>query len=180
MIKVLYVRHGQTDYNKKMLIQGSIDIPLNEVGINEASSLHLKLLNTEIDYIFSSPLKRALQTAEIIKGKRNIPLLIDSRLKEENYGDYEGKTRIDNPDYEKQRRSIFKRYPHGESYLDVYARISSFFEDIKKDYQNKTILIVAHGGMSRVVNCYFKDMENDDFPSYAINNCEVVTYQLDC
>lgn len=180
MIKVLFTRHGQTDWNVAKKIQGQIEIPLNETGIAQAKTLHEQLLSTPIDIIFSSPLGRAYQTASLIKGDRDIPLLVDDRLKEEYYGKLEGASRVDNPVYFKQRASFFKRYPEGESYLDVYARIYDFFKDVKEKYDGKinTILIVAHGGMSRVVNCYFKDMENEDFVGYGLHNCEVASYEL--
>jgi probable phosphoglycerate mutase len=163
-----------------MKIQGQIEIPLNETGIAQAKKLHDQLLDTKIDLVFTSPLSRAKDTAMIAVGDRNIPIKEDNRLLEEFYGDLEGASRLDNPVYTKQRNSFFKRYPNGESYLDVYARVASFFEDLKKNYDGKvnTVLIVAHGGMSRVVNCYFNDMENEDFPKYGIHNCQVVEYEL--
>ncbi len=180
MIRILFTRHGQTDWNVQMKIQGQIEIPLNETGISQAKTLHDQLLHEKIDLVFSSPLSRALDTAKLAIGKRDIPIIQDDRLLEEYYGELEGASRLDNPVYTKQRNSFFKRYPGGESYLDVYARIASFFQDLKKNYDGKveTVLIVAHGGMSRVVNCYFHDMENEDFPKYGIHNCQVVEYIL--
>lgn len=181
MIRILFTRHGQTDWNLQMKIQGHIEIPLNETGRRQAEEAHDKLLDTPIDLIFSSPLSRAKETAEIIRGNRNIPILIDEDLKEEFYGDMEGQSRLDNSAYLKQSTSYFKRYPHGESYFDVYHRVARFFEKLKREYDGKvkTILIVAHGGMSRAVNLYFKDMENKDFAPYSIDNCQVVEYVLE-
>lgn len=162
-----------------MKIQGRIDIPLNSEGLRQAEELHNTLLNTKIDKIYCSPLSRAKDTALIARGQRDIPLIEDARLLEEFYGDMEGADRLNNPAYLKQRTSFFKRYPNGESYFDVYHRVASFFEDLKKsENEDSTILIVAHGGMSRVVNIYFKDMENEDFPSYGIHNCQIVEYTL--
>ena len=180
MIHILFTRHGQTDWNRQMKIQGHIEIPLNETGISQAEKAHEKLLNTPIDLIFSSPLGRAKKTAEIIRGSRDIPIIVDDDLEEEFYGDMEGESRLDNEAYLRQRTSYFKRYPHGESYFDVYHRVARFFEKLKKEYDGKvnTVLIVAHGGMSRVVNLYFKDMENDDFATYGIDNCQIVEYDL--
>ena len=180
MIHIIYTRHGQTDWNIADKIQGQVDIPLNEVGIKQAHELADKLKDRKIDLIFCSPLSRAVDTATIVRGDRNIPIIQDSLLLEEYYGDMEGKTRMDNPNYLSHRRSIIKRYPNGESYLDVYHRVATFFEKIKKEYDGKVsaILIVAHGGMSRVVNAYFKDMENEEFVLYGLHNCEFVEYDL--
>lgn len=180
MIHILFVRHGQTDWNKQNKIQGQIDIKLNEEGIKQANELKEKLKDRQIDLIYVSPLSRAVDTATIAKGDRNIPIIKDNLLIEEFYGDLEGAPRKNNPQYMMQKASFFKRYPHGESYLDVYHRVASFLEKIKKEYEGKdlTILIVAHGGMSRVVNAYFKDMENDEFITYGLKNCEVAEYDL--
>ncbi len=180
MIHIYFTRHGETDWNKERKIQGHIDIPLNEKGISQAKEAREKLKNVPLDLIFTSPLRRAKDTALIIKGERVIPLVEDSLLLEEYYGDMEGAPRENNPVYLKQRSSYFKRYPHGESYFDVYHRVATFFEKLKKEYDGKAknVLIVAHGGMSRVVNLYFQDMENEDFVPYGIHNCEIVEYDL--
>ncbi|MDD6240658.1 MAG: histidine phosphatase family protein [Eubacteriales bacterium] len=179
MITVYFTRHGETDWNKAMLIQGHVEIDLNEKGKQQAKEAHDKLLPVPIDLIFCSPLRRARETAEIIRGERDIPLLIDNRLIEEYYGDMEGKERKGEP-YLTQRQCFFKRYPHGEGYLDVAQRVYNFFDDLKAKYDGKvkTVLIVAHGGMSRVVNTYFHDMDNEEFVHYGIKNCEIVKYQL--
>ena len=180
MIHIIYTRHGETDWNKEKKIQGSKDIPLNAKGIEQANNLHELLKDRQIDIIFSSPLNRAKETANIIRGERPIDIIVDPLLKEQCYGDLEGKPMIDNPEYLLHKNSFFKRYPNGESYFDVYHRVATFFEKIKKDYDGKvsTILIVAHGGMSREINAYFKDMENDEFPKFIIHNCQLLEYDL--
>ncbi len=180
MIHIIYTRHGETDWNKEGKIQGSIDIPLNEKGISQAKDLHALLKERQIDLIFSSPLKRAKETAYIIRGERDIDVILDPLLKEQFYGDLEGTPRVNNPDYTMQRESYFKRYPNGEGYFDVYHRVATFFEKLKKEYDGKvsTVLIVAHGGMSREINLYFKDMENNEFSPFGISNCELLEYDL--
>lgn len=180
MIHIYFTRHGQTDWNKERKIQGHIDIPLNEEGIRQAKELHDKLKDIKIDIAFCSPLQRAKDTALIALKDKDITIIEEPLLIEEYYGDLEGAPRDNNPIYIKQRNSYFKRYPHGESYLDVYHRVATFFEKLKKEYDGRVnnVLIVAHGGMSRVVNCYFKDMETEDFVPYGLKNCELVEYDL--
>ncbi len=179
MITIYFTRHGETDWNIERKIQGHVEVDLNEKGKAQAKALHNKLLNTPIDLIFVSPLRRAKETAEIIRGDRNIPMFEDSRIIEEFYGDMEGESRS-NEDYLVQRQCFAKRYPHGEGYFDVVQRVYNFFDELKEKYDGKvkTILVVAHGGMSRVVNSYFHDMTNDEFIHYGISNCELVKYEL--
>ena len=80
---IYYTRHGQTDWNLDYKIQGRKDISLNETGRKEAEELRIKIQDIPLDIIYSSPLKRAYETAEIARGDRDIPLLTDNRLAEE-------------------------------------------------------------------------------------------------
>ncbi len=176
-MSLFVVRHGQTDWNKKMLIQGRIDIPLNEEGIAQAKLTASKLAEVPLDVIYVSPLLRARQTAAYINEGRNIPLIVDERIQEEYYGDMEGKPRSGEA-YLTQRKSFFKRYPNGEGYLDVVARVYPFLDEIKKTRKGQNVLLVCHGGMSRVVNSYFHDMENDEFVSFGLENCQVARYEF--
>ncbi len=176
MLKILYTRHGTTEWNEKNLIQGQIEIPLNEKGREDARRLGEQLKDTKIDLIYSSPLGRAYETACIIRGDRKIDIIKDDRLKEQFYGKMEGAPRVGEA-YHNQRASFFKRYPGGEGYLDVCQRVFNFFDDLKEKYDNMTILVVAHGGMSRLVDCYFKDLDNDSFVNHVIPNCSLFKYE---
>ncbi len=171
------VRHGRTDWNDKRLIQGRIDIPLNEDGIAQAKLTAKKLADTPLDVIYVSPLLRARQTASYINEGRGIETIIEPRIQEEFYGDFEGKPRSGEA-YLTQRQSFFKRYPNGEGYLDVVARVYPFLNEIKETRKGQNILLVCHGGMSRVVNSYFYDMSNEEFVAFGLDNCEVARYEF--
>ena len=176
MLKILFTRHGTTDWNEKMLIQGRTEIPLNEKGREDAKKLAEKLKDTKIDLIYSSPLGRAVETATILRGERELEIIKDPRITEQFYGTMEGAPRSGEA-YQKQRASHFKRYPGGEGYLDVCQRVFNFFDELKEKYDGKTILVVAHGGMSRLVECYFNDMEDDEFTNHILPNCELKVYE---
>ena len=79
---IYFVRHGETDYNLEGIVQGQLDIPLNKKGIHQANEIKNKLKDLDIDIIFSSPLLRAKQTAEIINENLNVKIKYDERLKE--------------------------------------------------------------------------------------------------
>lgn len=175
MGKLYFTRHGETDWNNQRIIQGQIEVPLNSKGIAQAEELAEKLKDIKFTHIISSPLGRAKQTAEIVNKYHSLPLETDSRILEEYYGDLEGKPRYGDI-YLNQRVKIFKRYPNGEGYLDVCARVYSFLDEMQAKYADEDILVIAHGGMSRVVNTYFCDMENDEFVAYGIHNCELKIY----
>ena len=92
---ILYViRHGETAWNKVRRLQGQTDIPLAEEGIRLAKETGIGMKDILIDLVISSPLQRALQTAECITEGRNIPILTDERIQEISFGDWEGEWRI--------------------------------------------------------------------------------------
>ena len=104
---ILYViRHGETAWNKVRRLQGQTDIPLAEEGIRLAKETGIGMKDIPIDLVISSPLQRALQTAECITEGRNIPILTDERIQEISFGDWEGESLIDSTilpaDYKKQ------------------------------------------------------------------------------
>lgn len=93
----LYViRHGQTDWNINNLLQGSSDIELNSNGIEEAKKVSTMLKNNDFNIIYSSPLKRAFDTATYVNRYHNKDIFIDSRLIERNFGDFEGTNLLKN------------------------------------------------------------------------------------
>ncbi len=170
-------RHGQTDWNKNQLIQGRIDVPLNEVGLAEAKALALTLKDVRLDKIISSPLQRALNTAKAVNEYHHLEIEIDNRLLEQFYGDLEGTPRS-GPIYLHKRQSIAARYPNGEGYFDVVHRIYSLLDEIKAKYRDKNVLLVAHGGISRVIRSYFQGFENEDFATFGIPNCGLLKFEF--
>lgn len=140
-VKITYFVHGTTTDNLKDISSGWKDVELSEKGIIQSKELIQKIGNKKFDIVFCSDLKRAIDSAEIsFKGK--FPIKQDKRLRECNYGDFNGKaSEIVEPIQEK---SITKKFPNGESYEDVKVRIKSFLDFLKKNYNNKHVAIVAH------------------------------------
>ena len=91
-MKILFVRHGKTEWNNQKKMQGSVDIPLSDDGIEHAKIMAKKLKDTKIDVAFCSPLDRAKQTMDIINNSREnkIPVITEEALTERNYALYEG------------------------------------------------------------------------------------------
>ena len=91
-MKLYIIRHGQTDWNRARRLQGRTDIPLNEWGRRVAELTREGLKDVAFDMAFTSPLIRAKETAEIILGDRNVPIIEDERIIEVNFGAYEGES----------------------------------------------------------------------------------------
>lgn len=175
-MRIFLVRHGETDWNLKKLMQGRTDIPLNETGKMQALEVKEKLKNEKIDICFSSPLSRTLTTAKIIT---NLDIIIDERLIERNAGTLEGK---DSKIYKQINYYDFKSNSNQygvENVKDLFARASKFLEDIKEKYLDKTVLIVSHGATIRALHYVITGYdENTNFLELKIPNCCVFEYYI--
>ena len=177
-MSIYVIRHGETAWNKSYLMQGRIDIPLDEEGINQAKKVKEEVDKIPFTMCFVSPLSRAKETAEILLENRGITPIIEPRLVEMAYGEYEGTSRS-GEGYLKQREKIAYRYKNGESYLDVAGRVFPFLDELKRNYRDKDILLVCHGGVMRIIRAYFQDdIENDDFFFSIPENCKVVRFDF--
>lgn len=153
MEKHLYVfRHGQTDYNKENRVQGqSNDLPLNETGRQQAKALAERLKDINLEVIFSSPLKRAIETAEAISELKNIPIIIEPDLIETNLGEIEGLTiaEIDPKQMETWHgwSDIDFCFPGGESKRSTKERIVNVMKKLV-DTPYNTIAVSTHGALT--------------------------------
>lgn len=153
------VRHGQTEWNVKGLLQGHTDSPLTDIGISQAEQIREELKHIHFDEVFSSDSLRAKRTAEIITLERKIAVKTTQLLRERSFGKYEGKEyRIFNtklkelvkefealPDDKKKSY----RYPDIESDEELISRFIVFLRETAIAYGGKTILVVSHGAMIR-------------------------------
>ena len=132
------VRHGETDWNRRRKVQGHTDIPLNDHGRHLAEETAEGMKEIPIDMGYTSPLRRARETAEIILGERKVPLLDDDRIKEIGFGVYEGMcSGGEDPEPESAAFNLFftdtASYvpPEGaESVEELYERTGSFLEEL--------------------------------------------------
>ncbi len=151
MTEMWLVRHGQTDWNLAGIYQGQSDIPLNATGIKQASELALKLKGTHFDAIYSSDLKRARQTAEIIAEQVGAPVFIDPRLREIKQGVWEGMT-IEEvkqkfaPDFNRDPELInVPRAEGAESLAEVITRMVEAANEIHNRHNGSRVLLASHG-----------------------------------
>ena len=122
----LYVtRHGQTQWNALNKVLGRTDVPLDETGLAQAEELARSLAGEPIDLVLTSPLQRTVQTGAAVANALGIPAQTADELIEMNFGIYEGVQRSD-PVYQTAKAQYFARYPEGESFLDIAARVYPF------------------------------------------------------
>lgn len=153
-MKIYFVRHGETDWNKERKIQGQVDIPLNEFGRHLARETAKGLRDVPFDVCFTSPLGRARETAQIILQGRDVPILEDKRILEMNFGVLEGKCcskeEWDVPD---SFQMFFDDPVHyqapegGEDFQAVRKRTGDFLNWLfaQEQYRDSTVLVTTHG-----------------------------------
>lgn len=179
MPHLYFTRHGQTIWNVENKICGATDIALTDFGHNQAVSLGNEILkkNYQIDEILYSPLIRAAETARHISEAAAIPMRMEPRLKEQSFGRFESTPR-DGKAFQQAKSCFIDHYEGGESMLQMAQRIYNLLDDIKKEADNKTYLLVAHNGIARFIQSYFYDMTNEEFAQFGIRNCEIHRYDF--
>ena len=176
---IYIVRHGQTDWNVEGRYAGRQDVELNNTGIEQANTIKESLKDVEFDVVISSPLKRALKTANIILGD-NLSLHIntDERIIERSNGELEGKLKTEtdqNIDFNAEN------IKYGIEPIKVFRkRINDFCKDITEKYRGKNVLVVTHAGVGIYIRCFFEgEPEGGNFQNYKMKNCEVLEYNND-
>lgn len=151
-MRIIFVRHGQTTYNKKSILQGQRQVRLSKLGERQAKETARRLKRLRPDYIYSSDLRRAVQTTkEIVKFHSGVPISFDSRLRERYLGSWQGKSMKSVGWYENQSKlwSTDYRPGGGESLGEVRKRQASFLKDLLKT-KHKLVIIIGHGDSGRL------------------------------
>lgn len=165
--EILLIRHGETDWNKEKRLQGYLDIPLNEVGKQQAQALSQCLGKLELDAVFSSDLQRARDTAQPLASLHGLSLDVHADLRERCYGVMEGLQRLEIAKRYPQAfaaldaRELDVRYPPGvnvaETLNEFSARAMGAMRRILTNTRHRQIAIVSHGG---VLDCIYRHAEN--------------------
>lgn len=183
-MELYIIRHGETEWNREKRLQGRSDIELNDYGVELAKITSEALKNVKFDKIYSSPLKRAYRTAEIIKGNRQIEIQTDDRLREMCFGEYEGKVTDTLPEeFWKFFDDPANYVPTtgGESYEDVVRRASSFIYEVVVPASKEIdrMLIVAHGALNKALMITLNHQGIEDYWSGVFQkNCCVNIYNI--
>ena len=160
MTKLILIRHGRTLWNSSGKFQGQSDIELSQEGVSQAEKLAENFPVTHIDRVYSSNLKRAYITGEIIAKKFNVPIIKDKRLCEVSFGSWEGLTYDEiHEKWPNEIETMFSTpdvltMPEGESFAQVQKRGVEALLDIVNKHPDETIAITAHGGILRTLLAY--------------------------
>jgi len=181
MTEIILVRHGETDWNVGEVFRGRIDIELNEAGIKQVRLLAEYLSSLKIDAIYSSPLKRALKTAEMIASHRNLDVEITPGLIDFDYGEWQGLSHEVVKDRYKELYAEWIKNPHqvkmpaGESLNDVRRRVASVVDSVVARYEG-TVVLVAHRVVNKILICVLLGLDNSHFWNIRQDACGISTF----
>ena len=182
MGKLILIRHGQTDMNKDQLYYGRLDVPINETGKEQAENTRKNLVELEIDYdkIYSSPMKRAYETAEIVNYK-NLEIEKDDELREMDFGIFEGLSYKEivkkYPEEMEKLKKDWKTYSYvtGENPFMLQKRALKFLEKIDK---NKNNMVVTHWGILCTLLSFLFSSELEGYWKYQVKNGGIVIIEF--
>jgi broad specificity phosphatase PhoE len=180
--RLTIVRHGETEWNVAMRLQGKQDSPLTKLGRKQAEHAAKALRQRQFNVLFCSDQGRAVETAKIIIVYHNLELNLNVNLRERNFGIMEGLTRdevaIKYPEVHEgymKRKSHFQ-VPEGESLVQLYSRVTSELQSIAEKWEGKNILVISHGG---VLDCAMRmvfGISLDTRRNFSIFNASLNTF----
>jgi len=185
-IEIIASRHGDTDVhsgNKYIGQEEEVNFDLNKTGKEQAEELAEKLKNEKIDVIFSSDLKRALQTAEIVNKHHNAEIITDERIREYSFGVASGKTfeefeseYSDAPSWEE--KEIDHKFLDMERPIEVKNRVESFLKDLKNKYAGKKVFIATHGGVLDFFEMIMNKKSFQEIKKMNYEKCGIEEYKV--
>jgi probable phosphoglycerate mutase len=177
--ELLLVRHGETDWNRERRFQGHADPPLNEAGREQARALGEQLAAEEIDAVYTSDLRRARETAEILAARLDAEVVALRELREIDVGSWQGLTWPEieerHPEGVEQWHRDGHGWESGETYGELGTRIAAALRQIAANHPGQRILVVGHGGTVRATRALVDGVSVTESRrrSPAIGNCEV-------
>ncbi|MBC7263865.1 MAG: histidine phosphatase family protein [Chloroflexi bacterium] len=193
MTRIILVRHGQTEWNREERFRGQEDIPLNETGRQQARRVAYRLKNDPITAIYASPLRRSIQTAEIIAASRDLDVQIDDAFLDIHYGTWAGLSPAEVAARDAEMYRLWLTAPHlahppkGECLEDVRARVLRGIERIVLRYPRATVVVVGHQVVNKVLLCAVLGLDGSAFWRIRQDNAcinifivENSTYEVVC
>lgn len=173
MTRIILVRHGQTAWNvgagSGERFRGRVDLPLDETGLAQAQALAERLADQPIAAVYSSPLKRAVETARPTAQRLGLTVQPLPGIMDIHYGDWQG---LAHPEVAQAHPDLYRRwletphlvkFPHGESLRQVRLRGMATLKEITARHEGQTVLLVAHQVMNKVLVCAMLGLDNSHF-----------------
>lgn len=176
------IRHGQTDWNLRAALQGRTDIPLNETGRQQARQARERLAEIRFDAVYSSPLSRAMETAQLVSGWPMEKIRADRRLVEIAFGPYEGRdTHTLGPAFASffAQPEAYRPPDGGESLESLLERTTDFLSFAAREHAGQTLLVAGHGAALHGMLTAALENPLSEFWSVSLDNCRVAVLTRD-
>jgi len=176
MLKLIIVRHAESQWNPLGRYQGLLDPELTERGKAQAEALAYELRKEEVTRIYSSPLKRTYQTAKILSDKLGVPLYREERVIEIDHGKWSGMLVDEVKEKYPEEFEMWIKEPHrikfegGESLEDVLNRVREFLNHVRNKHEDETVVVVSHTVPIRCMYCALLDIDLSRFWSFGCDN----------
>ena len=183
MAEVILVRHGQTAWNIAEVFRGQIDIELDTTGLKQAELLAEYLNHRNLEAVYSSPLQRAVQTAEAIVRHHGLTVEITLGLNDIDFGDWQGLSLEEVSNKFSKLYSAWVSAPHrvkipsGESLDDVRQRATTLVNEVVKKHEGAVVL-VSHRVVHKVLICALLGLDNSHFWDIRLDTCGLTTFDL--
>jgi len=181
-MRLIVVRHGETEWNKMKRVQGMTNTPLSQQGQRQARLVARRLRNLRISAIFASPLDRAKSTANAIGAACRIPVTVDESLREINFGEWEGCTFEEIGAKDPEMLAVWNATPHlcappnGETLMQVAERSAAFVERVKNLYENGTVVAVSHSVPCKAMTALCLGLPLARIHSLRLDNASVTIF----
>ncbi len=181
MTEIILARHGETEWNVGEIFRGRIDIELNETGIKQAELLGGYLSEVKIEAVYSSPLKRALRTAEVMAGSHQLEVKIAPGLIDLDFGQWQG---LSHQEVKRKYSELYTEWtdspervilPGGESLNDVSQRAIAVVHEVIDGYKG-TVILVSHRVVNKVLICALLGLDNSHFWNISQDTCGITTF----
>jgi phosphoserine phosphatase len=185
MVEIILVRHGETAWNAGETFRGKKDVPLNGTGLEQARLLGEYLRDEKIDVIYSSPLSRAVKTAEAVAAPHGLTVSAVNNLSDMDFGEWEGLTLAEVQEcYEEVYRDWMDtpeqvKIPGGETLQDVEDRAMPFLQEAVARLGEGTLVFVSHRVVLKVIICNLLCLGNTGFFNVKLDNAAVTRFVFD-
>ena len=169
MSRIILVRHGQTEWNRVVRFRGIIDVPLNETGLAQARATGRRLASSPVTAVYSSPLSRALQTAEAIAEPHGLRVIPHQGLNDMSFGTWGGLSPEEARKLSPEQAPRWFTEPHlvrppgGGTLEEVRTRVTQAVREIVARHEQETAVLVAHQLVNRVLCCALIGLDNSHF-----------------
>jgi len=184
LTRFILIRHGQTGWNREAKFRGRVDIDLDEAGMKQAEAVADRLTGCEAAAIYSSPLKRAMTTAEPISRRLGLQVVPLEGINDMNFGSWEGRSIDEVRDQNKELFDMWRYSPEklsipgGETLDDVQQRVAATMDDLAAKHENDTVLLVTHRVVCKVLLCHLLGLDNSHFWQIAQDTAAVNRFQV--